>query len=159
MIIISKFTDEELPVLQYIDHICFSKKEQYDVATINYLTEYGSTYVAIDTDFDKIVGYITTIIHDSNNISSNIKLLLDTHKFKLVTEVFSIAVLPEYQRKNISQMLLDAANCNLPMYLYVKKSNENAQKAYEKNNWTCYGTIANYYGPDTDALFMCKNFI
>lgn len=159
MIIISKATDDDTSTLQYIDYICFYEQEEktFDNDLFNYKMVYGSTYVAIDTDFDKIVGYITTMIKKKNEFYPEVASLLKNVIVDTITELSSIAILPEYRGKKISSMLLDTIDNSKPMYLHVKKSNEIAQKVYEKNNWIHYEIVVDYYGVGNDGLLMYKN--
>ena len=160
MIIISKATNDVVSTLQYIDYICFYEEEteEYNDQLFNYLMVYGSTYVAIDTDCDKIVGYITTIIKKNDEIDPEVMSLLKNVIVGSITELSSIAIIPEYRGKKISRMLLDTIDNGKPIYLHVKKSNEIAQKVYEKNNWMHCEIVVDYYGPNKDGLLMCKNF-
>lgn len=160
MIIISKATDDDVSILQYIDYICFYEKEteEYNDKLFNYLMINGLTYVAYDTDSNKIVGYITTIIKKNNEFYPEVVSLLKNVIVDSIIELSSIAVLPEYRGKKISRMLLDTIDNGELMYLHVKKSNEIAQKVYEKNNWTHCEIVVDCYGAGKDGLLMCKNF-
>ena len=159
MITISKATDDIISTLQYIDFVCFDEKEQYTKEVFEHVMKIGSTYIVTDTEFDQIIGYITTIKINKDEITQETKLLLNVTTCELFVELFSIAILPEYRGKHISHMLLDVVDNGSPIYLHVKKSNKIAQKLYEKNNWTHCGIIENHYGPGKDGLVMCKNFL
>ena len=157
MIIISKATIDMAITMEYIDSVCFCKQIQYDSETFGYLINEGSSYVAIDTDCNKIVGYVVTTVINIDECPLELNSVIDIINIETITELSSIAILPEYRNKKISHMLLEAIDKHLPMYLHVKNTNKIAQKLYEKNNWIYCANITDYYGKGEDALLMCKN--
>lgn len=159
MIIISKAEDIDRSILHYIDYICFADDKNYNYEFFEELLNLGTTYVAIDTEFDKIVGYaIFTIKNKTDIICPTVKPLFKKYDLKYIIELSSIGILPEYRGKKISYMLLNSFEQNVPMCLHVKKTNVIAQKTYEKNGWKFSSfLIKNYYGNGEDGLLMYKN--
>ncbi|MDD6070924.1 MAG: ribosomal protein S18-alanine N-acetyltransferase [Clostridiales bacterium] len=78
-------------------------------------------------------------------------------------ELLNIAVLSEYRKKGIGQMLLnymfqeaDRHNA-VRMLLEVRRSNKTARQLYERNGFTAFAERKGYYSnPKEDAIIMEK---
>jgi len=143
MIIISKFKYKNiLPIIRYIDNMCFNEYEIYDDDYLLNLIKLCSIYIAIDNIKNTIIGYM--IIENKENINY----------------LHSIAILPKYQNQKIGTCLLNYIPHN-SILLCVKRTNFIAQKLYINCGFIKKSIIKNYYlisnNEYEDAIIMSKN--
>lgn len=165
----AKLTDIES--IAHIDIQCFGVTYSME-GWINILEKTGIVNVAVIDD--KIVGFV--ILQDilPETESTEIKNMINNFGEHLQwAEITSIGVLQEYRNKKIGTQLvrsiIDAVQKNYMVCLRVRSSNEQAQKAYMKNNFVFYTkefnidgnlfhynvSILDYYSePKEDALLM-----
>ena len=92
-----------------------------------------------------------------NSIISGYLLVL---LYRRSARIYSVAVIPEYQKLGIASALLDisikmAANLGrVKMALEVKVSNESAIRLYKRLGFICKKVIPGYYMDRTDAFRM-----
>jgi ribosomal-protein-alanine N-acetyltransferase len=107
------------------------------------LKNYPEGFIVVD-DGGRITGYIVYSVSGGKG------------------SIVSIAVLPDYRRRGIGQMLVDYAVEDLRkkvqyLELQVNVSNFAAINFYKKNNFVLVETIAQYYPDGGDAYLMRKN--
>jgi ribosomal-protein-alanine N-acetyltransferase len=107
------------------------------------LQNYPEGFIVVD-DGGRITGYIVYSVSGGKG------------------SIVSIAVLPDYRRRGIGQMLVDYAVDDLRkkvqyLELQVSVSNFAAINFYKKNNFVLVETISQYYPDGGDAYLMRKN--
>ena len=142
MILIRKFEKDDLPQILNIERVSF--KFPYDYFTFYYffVKEPDGFYVAENGD-SGIVGYIITYIRGVKGI------------------IVSIAIKPEFKRKNIgSELLKEGLRCLFKkvkeVELQVRLENKVAIIFYKKFGFKEVEQICNYYQDGEDALLMSK---
>ncbi len=94
-------------------------------------------------DGDKVVGFVAADIRRKQDLAW----------------IATIAVHPEYRGRGIGKQLLDLAEqrCGMPrMRLTVRKSNQAAQRLYQRSGYTQIDVWPQYYEGDEDAIVMEK---
>ncbi|MGD0329344.1 MAG: ribosomal protein S18-alanine N-acetyltransferase [Nitrososphaeria archaeon] len=106
------------------------------------LKNYPEGFIVVD-DGGRITGYVAYSVSGGKG------------------SIVSIAVLPDYRRRGIGQMLVDYAVEDLRkkvgyLELQVNVSNVAAINFYKKNNFVLVETISQYYPDGGDAYLMRK---
>jgi ribosomal-protein-alanine acetyltransferase len=94
-------------------------------------------------DGEKVVGFVAADIRRKQDLAW----------------IATIAVHPEYRGRGIGKQLLDLAEqrCGMPrMRLTVRKSNQAAQRLYQRSGYTQIDVWLQYYEGDEDAIVMEK---
>lgn len=100
---------------------------------------------------------VSRVKKGKNSVISGYILVLFYRKS---ARIYSVAVIPEYQKLGIASALLDnsikmSANTGkAKMALEVKVSNESAIRLYKRLGFTCKKIIPDYYLDGTDAFRM-----
>ena len=125
-----------------LEQLCFSMPWSRDMLMGELVNEYARYFVAEDED-EKVVGYI------------GMHLIIDEGY------ITNVAVSPEYRRVGIGSALIRKVKKTAKreelkvLTLEVRRSNEGAQKLYEKYGFEVVGVRKNYYQlPREDALVM-----
>lgn len=132
----------DLPLLEKIEKISFSDPYPRSLLKTLAFTKFGIFLVA-EVD-GKIAGYISAIFEESG-----------------LASITSIAVHPNYRRKQIAQKLVSKLIENLKeegiikVKLEVRESNEAAKKLYESFGFKFSRIEPKYYEDGEKALVMC----
>jgi len=111
-------------------------------------------------------GFNVAIIEENNEIAgyemTRVERGLSNYGFGLCKKghIISIAVLPQYRRLGIAQLLMEAANDALRLrdvyevYLEVRESNQAAINLHQKLGYTSFKVSKQYYNDGESALIM-----
>lgn len=133
----------DLKAILVIEKICFGA-DQFSKRQLAYLmTEAQGAFFVIRQN-EYVVAYISVITRSNSKIA----------------RIYSIAVHPEFQKRQLGQMLLDKSilfareNQLEQISLEVKVTNDSAVSFYRKNGFQIGGIIPAYYNDGTDAYRM-----
>ena len=127
---------EDLDVVTSIEEICFPKAEAATKESLEYRikTFPESFLVAVDSDNNKIIGFINGCITDSNVILDSLYEPEGGHNPNGKNQtVFGLDVLPEYQRKGLASLLMRSL---------MEKSKKSGK---EKMVLTCKENLIGFY--------------
>ncbi len=143
---IERLKEEHISDVVKIEEECFPHPWTYDEIEQSSSYPNGHFFVAID-DNERVVGYIGTYV------------VIDEFS------VTDVAVLKEYRRQGIGNMLVAAAcenaeKCDAKLItLEVRTSNATAIKIYEENGFKIDGVRRKIFrDPDEDGYVMTRRF-
>ncbi len=146
----------DIPDVMYVNRVSLPENYSRYTFIALYRLFKDISFVAVDEQLDKVVGYII-------NKEDKGKSFFNTDHIVRKGHVFSIAVLPEYRRRHIGEILL-ALGMNAmfkkgleEVYLEVRVSNTPAIKLYEKFGMEKVGVVKKYYSDGEDAYIMATN--
>lgn len=135
---VSKVESHLLPEVFEIERLCFASP--FPESYIRSLAESGSDSFLVAIEENKIVGYVSALVHGK-----------DAH-------IASIAVLEDYRRRGIGRALVSELLKSLRLRrirtvsLEVRKSNAPAVRFYEILGFERIGLIQSYYENGEDAI-------
>jgi ribosomal-protein-alanine N-acetyltransferase len=140
-LVIRDMRENDLPSVLAIEQVSFTTPWSEQSFLNEIYKKYAFSKVAVFEE--NITGFICVnyLLHESH--------------------ILDLAVHPDFRRRGVATMLMDAAMKELKrtgcvfMYLEVRGSNTGAQKFYERFGFKVDGIRRKYYGnPDEDALLM-----
>ena len=145
-LLIEKATINDLPFLIQLENLCFPVYQR---------SANRSLKRSIISDHQLVfIGKI----HNGNTLEPNSSLIL--HRYKKTLRLFSIAVLPEYRKLQIGNLLIDfyfniakQYNCER-LSLEVLESNTELIKWYEKLGFSSVKFIKDYYEKGQNGVRM-----
>jgi len=135
---VSKVESSLLPQVFEIERLCFTSP--FPESYIRSLAESGSDSFLVAIEENRVVGYVSALVHGK-----------DAH-------VASIAVLKDYRRRGIGSALMSELIKSLKLRririvsLEVRKSNISAIRFYEILGFERIGLIQSYYENGEDAV-------
>lgn len=152
-VLIRRFRAEDLDQVLYINRTCLP--ENYSAYFfMDLYANYPETFIVAEEE-NKIVGYVMCRVETAFSGFSPAKR----------GHIISIAVLPNYRRRGIGEMLLkEALNALInhygvkDCYLEVRVSNEAAINLYKKLGFKIERVIRGYYADGENAYLMRIKF-
>ena len=143
--ILTEMKQEHVAQIAALEKICFS--DPWSERSVASELNNQLAYWLVAVDGDVVAGYIGS------------QTVMDE------TDMMNVAIHPDYRRKGIAEMLVNAlvealkergSRC---LTLEVRASNEPAQMLYEKLGFSQIGRRPNYYrNPREDALILRKEW-
>ena len=140
----------DIKQIMKINKLCLPENYSFDFF-YHILSNYGEA-CAVAIEEEEIIGYVLS------RIEKTFVSLIGIPNFK--GHIISIAVLPEFRRKNVGHKLMKFVMEKMinkginTIYLEVRKSNYPAIELYKKLNYNLKRQIENYYRDGEAALIM-----
>jgi ribosomal-protein-alanine N-acetyltransferase len=135
---VSKVESSLLPQVFEIERLCFSSP--FPESYLRSLAESGSDSFLVAIEENRVVGYVSALVHGK-----------DAH-------IASIAVLKDYRRRGVGRSLMSELIKSLKLRrirtvsLEVRKSNTSAIRFYEGLGFERMGVMLSYYEDGEDAV-------
>ena len=145
-LLIEKATINDLPFLIQLENLCFPDYQRSTTISLkrSIISDHQMVFIGK--------------IQNGNKLESNSSLIL--HRYKRTLRLFSIAVLPEYRKLQIGNLLINfyfniAKKHNYErLSLEVLESNTELIKWYEKLGFSSVKSIKDYYDKDQNGVRM-----
>ena len=135
---VSKVESDLLPQVFEVERLCFTSP--FPESYLRSLAESGPDSFLVAIEENKVVGYVSALVHGK-----------DAH-------IASIAVLEDYRRRGVGRALMSELIKSLKLHrvrtvsLEVRKSNTSAIRFYEILGFKRMGIIQSYYENREDAV-------